>query len=121
MTEAVNATLAGRGRGDFKVKKTLPCPAKLVPARRPLGYRFWGSGLMARSGLYTNRIGCSEIPEIFRSAGLEVEITDVDRWGSLPTPRRRMAWELRGRSEKELLVRGFRILARPAGVRVGGA
>ena len=117
----MNATLAGRGRGDFKVKKTLPWPAKLVPARRPLGYRFWGSGLMARSGLYTNRIGCSEIPEIFRSTGLEVEITDVDRWGSLPTPRRRMAWELRGRSEKELLVRGFRILARPAGVRVGGA
>lgn len=76
---------------------------------------------MARSGLYTNRIGCSEIPEIFRSVGLEVEITDVDRWDSLPTPRRRMAGELRGCPEEELLVREFHVLMRPAGVRVGGA
>lgn len=81
----------------------------------------WESELMARSGFYTNRIGYSEMLEIFRSAGLEVEITDVDRWGSLPTPRRRMAGEFRGRSEEDLLVRGFHILTRPAGVHVGGA
>ncbi len=81
----------------------------------------WESELMARSGFYTNRIGYSEMLGIFRSAGLEVEITDVDRWGSLPTPRRRMAGEFRGRSEEDLLVRGVHILTRPTGVRVGGA
>lgn len=76
--------------------------------------RVWESEFMARSGFYTNRIGYSEMLDILRSAGLTVEVTQVDRWERLPTPQRKMATEFRGRSVDDLRVRSFHVLTRPS-------
>lgn len=74
--------------------------------------RMWESDFMARSGFYTNRIGYSEMLELFRQAPFKVEVTEVTRWKALPTARRKMAQEFRGRSLDELLVQGFHMLTR---------
>lgn len=79
--------------------------------------RIWESRFMARSGFYTNRIGYSEMLQLLREAGFDLEVIELVRWGSLPTPRRSMAQEFRQRSMEDLLVRGFHILARPVGRR----
>lgn len=79
--------------------------------------RVWESRFMSRSGFYTNRISYSEILELFRQAGFEIEVTEVTRWEDLPTPRRKMALEFRERSLDDLLVQGFHMLARPVEAR----
>lgn len=76
--------------------------------------KVWESHFMSRSGFYTNRIGFSEMLELIRRAGFEVEVVEVTRWKDLPTARRAMSSEFRERTLDDLLVQGFHILARPA-------
>lgn len=75
--------------------------------------RLWESRFMSRSGFYTNRIGYSEMLELFREAGFAIEVTEVIRWQELPTPRRAMALEFSQRPLDDLLIQGFHMLARP--------
>jgi SAM-dependent methyltransferase len=68
----------------------------------------------ASSGFYTNRIRFGAMIELFERAGFAVDLVDVVRWPSLPTPRARMSAPYRGLPEHDLLVRGFRVTLRPA-------
>jgi len=74
--------------------------------------KIWESEIFARSGFYTNRISFGHMADLFREAGFEVEIRDVRRWPTLPTPRRRLASEFRNLPEEELRVSGFEVLLR---------
>jgi predicted SAM-dependent methyltransferase len=67
----------------------------------------WESELFARSGFYTNRIQYSQMLEIFREAGFEVDVVDVRRWEQLPIARKDLAEEFRNIPEDELRVSGF--------------
>jgi SAM-dependent methyltransferase len=72
----------------------------------------WEGRLFAMSGFYTNRIGHSQMLEIFNQAGFDATTTRIDRWPSLPTPKQRMAPEFRGIADEELCIRGFHVLLR---------
>lgn len=76
--------------------------------------RLWESGWMAKSGFYTNRIQYGEMIGLFRQAGFGVEILSVERWASLPTPRRALNVSFRSLPDDDLLVSGFDVLLRPA-------
>jgi SAM-dependent methyltransferase len=74
----------------------------------------WEAGWMASSGFYTNRLRYSEVLASMRAAGLAPEVTAVDRWSSLPTPRRWLAPHFREMSDEELMVKQFDCVARAA-------
>jgi SAM-dependent methyltransferase len=75
--------------------------------------RLWESNFMASSGFYTNRIRYNEMLDLFRRAGFETEVVQIDRWDRLPTPRVRLAEPFRILSDEELCVSGFDVLLRP--------
>ncbi len=75
--------------------------------------RVWESDWMARSGFYTNRIGCSEMVTAFEDAGFAVEFLNVSRFKEMPTPRACMAKRFQARTEQDLLVSGFSVILRP--------
>jgi SAM-dependent methyltransferase len=74
--------------------------------------RVWESEIVARSGFYTNRISFGEMLRLFGQAGFVVEVGDVRRWPSLPTPRKRLAREFGAVSDEDLLVSDFGVLLR---------
>lgn len=76
--------------------------------------RVWESSLMSRSGFYTNRIRYPQMIELFKQAGLEVEILAVDTWKALPIARSSLAAEFRHLSDADLLVSGFDVILRKA-------
>jgi SAM-dependent methyltransferase len=75
----------------------------------------WEAPFFRRSGFYTNRIRFSEMLEHFARAGFEVELLNVERWSSLPTPRSCLHPDFRHLSDDELLVRDFDVLLHPVG------
>jgi len=75
--------------------------------------RVWESPFMARSGFYTNRLRYSEMRDIFRRTGFEVDVIEVARWDELPTPREKMSDEFRRFSDEDLLVSEFDVILRP--------
>ena len=64
--------------------------------------RIWESDIVAKSGFYTNRIRCTEMLGLFREAGFNVEVLEVQRWDALPTPRQALAMPFRALPEEEL-------------------
>jgi SAM-dependent methyltransferase len=76
--------------------------------------RVWESPFMASSGFYTNRIRYAEMLDLFRQAGFDAEVVNVDRWARLPTPRNRLAEPFRHLPDEDLRVSGFDVLLRPA-------
>lgn len=72
----------------------------------------WESDLFTCSGFYTNRIQMREMLTIFESAGFDVDLIDVRRWDTLPTPRRNMNSAFAEMPEDELNVSGFDVLLR---------
>ena len=74
--------------------------------------RTWEADWMARSGFYTNRLRLSEITACVAAAGLVAEVTDIQRWSRLPTPRARLAARFQTLSDEELLVKQFDFVAR---------
>jgi SAM-dependent methyltransferase len=74
--------------------------------------RVWESEFFARSGFYTNRISFAQMPSLFSEAGFQVELTDVRRWPTFPTPRNRMDRQFRELPDDILLVSGFEVLLR---------
>lgn len=94
-----------------------------VDLRDHLGYalnnlRFpeqvWESDFMAPAGFYTNRIRYSQMLELFKKAGFEVEVIAVQRWDKLPTPREKLSKEFRHLSDEDLCISGFSVLLKPA-------
>lgn len=76
--------------------------------------RTWESDWMSRSGFYTNRIRYSEMLELFRQAGFDAEVVEVNRWERLPTPRSALAPMFRHFSDEDLCVMSFNVILRPA-------
>ena len=74
--------------------------------------RVWESEIVANSGFYTNRIPFGEMLSLFQQAGFEVEVGEVHRWPSLPTPRKRLAREFSTVPDADLLVADFDVLLR---------
>jgi hypothetical protein len=74
----------------------------------------WESALMANSGFYTNRIRYSEMLDIFRQAGWDVEVVRVNRWPRLPTPRAKLHEPFQQMSDADLRVSTFHVILRPA-------
>jgi SAM-dependent methyltransferase len=75
--------------------------------------RQWESKWMANSGFYTNRIRYREMIDLFGQAGFGVEVLGVNRWHSLPTPRRALDISFRSLPEEDLLISGFDVLLHP--------
>lgn len=74
--------------------------------------RMWESRWFYSSGFYTNRLQYSQIVSAFRSAGLEVETPNVDRWTILPTPRAAINPVFRNVPDEELRISGFDMVTR---------
>jgi predicted SAM-dependent methyltransferase len=76
-------------------------------------HTIWESDFMARSGFYTNRIRYSEMLEVFQKAGFSVEVTHVNRWNNLPTPRGKLHKNFQNFSEEELCILDFSVILKP--------
>lgn len=82
--------------------------------------RVWESNFFRRSGFYTNRIRFSEMVEIIKQAGFDVDIVRIHRWESLPTPREVLAEPFASLDDDELRVAEFEIVMRPCSVTAVG-
>lgn len=82
---------------------------------RRIASNLWERDWFARSGFYTNRLAYPQMLELFEQSGLEVEVLQVDRWETLPTPIEKMAGEFRDIEPADLLVSGFDVLLRQPG------
>ncbi|WP_439814318.1 methyltransferase domain-containing protein [Zavarzinia sp. CC-PAN008] len=78
------------------------------------GEGVWEAPFMTRSGFYTNRVRCAAMLEAMTRAGLEPQVLEIDRWPSLPTPRRALARPFRDLPEDELRIRSLDVLLRRA-------
>ncbi len=74
--------------------------------------RLWESDWFRNAGFYTNRVRLSEMTEMARQAGFEVEVAENNRWPALPVPRRKMAAPYRDMPEADLLAATVRIVFR---------
>jgi len=74
---------------------------------------FWESKFVDRSGIYTNRIRCEEMLEIFQESGFEVKEVQYERWQQLPIPRSALNKEFQELSDDELRISGFSVLLLP--------
>jgi SAM-dependent methyltransferase len=72
----------------------------------------WESEFFASSGFYTNRIRYARMLELFEQAGFSVECTNVQRWETLPTPRRALSKEFAAIADDDLRVSAFDVLLR---------
>lgn len=77
-----------------------------------LASRVWEREAVARSGFYTNRIGCAEMLDAFRNAGFAVDVTEMEVWPAVPLATARMAEEFRHRAAEDLRIAGIRLIAR---------
>jgi hypothetical protein len=77
--------------------------------------RVWDSPWFRRAGFHTNRLRFPEWVELFERAGFEVEVSELNRWTSLPVRRESLARPYRDIAEEGLLVATVRlVLRRPA-------
>lgn len=74
--------------------------------------KLWESRFFADSGFYTNRLQMKNMLALFESAGFEVDIVDIRRWQTLPTPRAKMDALFAGLPEECLNISGFDVLLR---------
>jgi SAM-dependent methyltransferase len=72
----------------------------------------WESPIFARGGFYTNRLSYSEVLEGFSRTHDDVETRVLQSWESPPLDRRQIAQELRHRTDDDLMVAGFDVLAK---------
>ena len=75
----------------------------------------WEGRLFRNSGFYTNRIRFREMVAIFEGAGFDCQVTRIDRWEKLPTPRNSLDQQFRHVTEDDMLVRTFDVVLRRRG------
>lgn len=73
----------------------------------------WESDLFKNSGFYINRFRYSEMVDHFKRAGFKIEIVEIERWETLPTPKSTFSIEFQQFSEEELCVSGFDVVLTP--------
>jgi SAM-dependent methyltransferase len=76
--------------------------------------RVWESAWFRRSRFYTNRLRFHEWMALFRSAGFDVELSEVNRWTRLPVARESLARRYQHMAGEELLVANMRVVLRHA-------
>ena len=86
---------------------------------RRIASTLWERDWFAKSGFYTNRLSFDEMLVLFEKAGFEVEVLQVDRWKTLPTPIEKMSKEFHHYTCDDLRISGFDVLLRPARVEMG--
>jgi SAM-dependent methyltransferase len=75
--------------------------------------RIWEFDLMAKSGFYTNRIRYSQMLNIFKKTGFNVDAVIIETWDKLPIPRSKLSHDFRNLSDKDLCVSVFDVLLKP--------
>ena len=75
---------------------------------------FWESDFIAKSGFYTNRIRYSEMLDIFRKSGLNIDVIKQSKWDVLPTPKGSLSPPFDSLNYDELLISDFTVLLRHA-------
>jgi len=75
--------------------------------------RIWESDWMAKSGFYTNRIRYSQILNIFKKTGFNVDAVIIETWDKLSIPRSKLSQDFRNLSDKDLCVSVFDVLLKP--------
>lgn len=68
---------------------------------------------MAKSGFYTNRIRYSQMLNIFKKTGFNVDAVIIETWDKLPIPRSKLSQDFRNLSDKDLCVSVFDVLLKP--------
>ncbi len=68
---------------------------------------FWEGKAVKQAGFYTNRLTMDEMIKLAEDAGFGVEIQRINKWDSLPTPRKSMHKMFQDKSEEELNVCTF--------------
>ncbi len=68
---------------------------------------------MASSGFYTNRIQYSQMIELFKEAGFNVQLIKMSRWDKLPTPREKICKQFANLSDEELCISTFSVVLKP--------
>lgn len=74
--------------------------------------KVWESEFFAKSGFYTNRIRYSQMLDLFKRGGFQVQVTDVNRWETPPTQRNKLAREFMMLPDEDLCISGFDVLLR---------
>jgi SAM-dependent methyltransferase len=75
--------------------------------------RVWESNFMARSGFYTNRLPWPSMKQIFKNAGLSVEMRAIQPWPKgLPTRQSRMAVPFKNMPVEQLMIMGAHVVLR---------
>ncbi len=76
--------------------------------------RTWESSVIARAGLYTNRVRFSDLVGRIERAGFSLETVEKHCWDRLPVSREALASPFQSLPDDELLVRDLFVAARPA-------
>lgn len=72
--------------------------------------KIWETGLVRKSGFYTNRILASESVERFKICGFSnVQIISKKSWDAIPTPRKALNPVFQGKSDDDLLTQSMTV------------
>ena len=74
--------------------------------------KLWELEFFANSGFYTNRFSISEITDLYKENGFDVDIMNKISWNEVPLPRSKFAKQLEDRSQQDLLVSEFDLILR---------
>lgn len=77
--------------------------------------RLWETGIVARSGFYTNRLRHGDIIKVLQDCGYRVDEVHRTTWPELPLPREKMHPRFRRYGDDDLLVSDFEIELRYPG------
>jgi len=72
--------------------------------------KIWESDFFVKSGFYTNRIRFSEMVNMFKDGRFQVNITNINKWDTLPTNKNSMNEVFHKFSEEELLISSFDVV-----------
>jgi SAM-dependent methyltransferase len=70
----------------------------------------WESNFMVNSGFYTNRIRYSQMIEIFKQIGFNVETKVIETWDRLPVSRSKLSSEFNHLTDEDLCVSVFDVV-----------
>lgn len=74
---------------------------------------FWESSFVDNSGIYTNRIRCCEMLDIFKEAGFAIKDIQLGKWAKLPISRSALNQEFQKFSDEELCISEFTVVLTP--------
>ena len=73
----------------------------------------WESDFFIKSGFYTNRIRFTEMIEVFKKSGFQVDMLNLNYFDKLPINPKRLHSDFASLPENELMISGFDVVLRP--------